>query len=96
MAKSVWDGFLGGNNVMTTISAAFDNIRLLRRKIRISEVELEDIPVGSQRDASLIRLTNLTRDLVCALHEFAELGHEEEVARHLAPPQKEASHVQTH
>ncbi|MCF2872101.1 hypothetical protein L0664_13580 [Octadecabacter sp. G9-8] len=81
---------------MTTICAAFDNIRLIRRKIRIAEEELDAIPQGTQRDASLIRLSNLTQDLVRALHDFAELGYEEVVAEHLLAGRASVQHVRHH
>lgn len=81
---------------MTTIDTAFDNIRLIRRKIRIAETELAEIPLGSQRDASLIRLSNLTQDLVRALHDFADLGYEEEVAVHLMAPRVRGEQIRHH
>lgn len=71
---------------MTALSAAYDNIRLLRRKIAIAEEELDALSAGNKRDASMIYMSNLTKDLVRALHDFADMGYEEDVARSISAP----------
>lgn len=68
---------------MTAICAAFDNIRLIRRKVRIAEIEIKDLNPGPKRDMAMLRLSRLTTDLLRALNDFAELGYEEEVAKML-------------
>jgi len=81
---------------MSTITAAYDNIRLLRRKIDIAEGQLSEMSPGAERDASVIRLANLTQDLVRALHDFAAMGYEEEIAEHLMPIAPLAGRAQAH
>jgi hypothetical protein len=81
---------------MTTISAASDNIRLIRRKIVIAEREVEDVPQGSQRDASVIWLVHLTRELVRALHDFEEMGFEDIVAEQLSASSNMFAQVRRH
>ena len=69
---------------MTAIGTAYDNIRLIRRKIDLAEREVAELPHGPQRDATVIRMTNMTQDLVRALHDFAELGYEEQIAQQIS------------
>ncbi len=64
---------------MTPLSAAFDNIRLLRRKIRI-EKEIVARSAGSERDEALVRSQDLINDLLRALDDFAEMGFEKQVS----------------
>jgi hypothetical protein len=81
---------------MTTIATAYDSIRLIRRKICIAEAELSNMPLGPQRDATVMQLTNLTRDLVRALHDFAAMGYEEDVADMLLPAVRTLGIVRNH
>lgn len=70
--------------MMTPLSTAYDNIRLIRRKVDIAQQELENLPSGPQRDQGVMRLAKLTDDLVRAVRDFAELGYEEQVFQLLA------------
>ncbi len=63
---------------------AYDNIRLLRRKVNIAQDEVARLTVGPQRDAAVVRVAALTDDLVRALQDFADMGYEEDVARLIA------------
>lgn len=65
---------------MATIDRAFDNIRLIRRQIRIAQLEAKELAVGAQRASALLRLSNLTDDLIRALNDFSDLGYEQQVA----------------
>ena len=71
---------------LTTISAAYDNIRLIRRKIRIAQDQMTPLPQGAQRDAAIKQLSDLTRDLIHAMQDFADAGFEDDVAQMLAAP----------
>ncbi len=70
---------------MTSICTAYDNIRLIRRKISIENDEILGSEFGAMRDASIARLSDLKNDLVRAVQEFAELGHEQKVSDLIAP-----------
>lgn len=65
---------------MTPISAAFDNVRLIRRKLRIEHETIAREPIGPNRDAAVMRAKDLTDDLIRALQDFADMGYEEEVS----------------
>lgn len=65
---------------MTPLAAAYDNIRLMRRKIRIVQDELSAASTRPARDAALVQLSDLTDDLVRAVQDFADAGFEEELA----------------
>lgn len=79
---------------MTSLGAAYDNIRLLRRKIAIAEEQLVDLPHGSHRDEVVMQVSNLTHDLVRALHDFADMGYEEDVARAVSAPMSQVIKMQ--
>ena len=72
---------------------AYDNIRLLRRKIGIAQDEVARLNSGAQRDAAVMRLAALTDELVRALQDFADLGYEEEVAEILSRGRPSQSNV---
>lgn len=65
---------------MTPLAAAYDNIRLIRRKIRIAQEEIGGQASRSERDAAIMQLSSLTDDLVTAVQDFADAGFEEQVA----------------
>ena len=65
---------------MTTIETAYDNIRLIRRKINIAQEDVKRQTPGPRRDAAVMRVASLTSDLLRAVQDFADLGFEEEVA----------------
>ncbi|WP_375280513.1 hypothetical protein [Pseudooctadecabacter sp.] len=70
--------------MMTPLSTAYDNIRLIRRKVDIAQRELESLPAGHRRDQGVMRLASLTDDLVRAVQDFAEMGYEEQVFQMLS------------
>ena len=67
-------------NDMTSLTNAFDNIRLTRRKVSIAQDEIARYGPGPRRDEAVVRAATLTADLVRAVQDFAELGYEKEVA----------------
>lgn len=66
---------------MTPIEAAYDNIRLLRRKVRIAQEAAAHETSQIARDEAVMRLADVTDDLLRALQDFADLGFEEHVAK---------------
>ncbi|SLN58190.1 hypothetical protein [Pseudooctadecabacter jejudonensis] len=66
---------------MSPLAAAYDNIRLIRRKVDIAQGELEGLPIGSRRDDGIVRVAKLAEELVRAVQDFADMGYEEEVLR---------------
>lgn len=70
--------------MMTPLSTAYDNIRLIRRKVDIAHQELASLPAGHRRDQGIMRLAALTEDLVRAVRDFAEMGFEEQVFQMLS------------
>lgn len=69
---------------MTAFGAAFDNIRLIRKKITIEQETLGQCGSGAERDAALARLAGLSEDLIRAVIDFADLGFEARVAAMIA------------
>ena len=69
---------------MIAFGAAFDNIRLIRKKIQIEQSTLARAPHGAERDIALARLARLSDDLIRAVNDFAELGFEARVAELIA------------
>jgi len=69
---------------MTGFCAAFDNIRLIRKKIQIENVTLRQGSFGAERDMALARVVGLSEDLIRALNDFADLGFEARVAAMIA------------
>lgn len=69
---------------MTPLATAYDNIRLIRRKVRIAQDEVARLSQGAHRDEAVVRVSKLSEDLVRAVQDFAELGYEEELAELLA------------
>lgn len=65
---------------MTALAKAYDNIRLLRRKVEIAQAEDRSLLTPSERDKAMVHLNHLKDDLVRALNDFADLGFEEEIA----------------
>lgn len=69
---------------MTAFGAAFDNIRLIRRKIQIEQATIARAEFGAERDQALARVAALSDDLIRAVNDFAELGYEARVAALIA------------
>lgn len=69
---------------MTPLATAYDNIRLMRRKVNIAQEDVARHPVGPGRDAAVMRVADLTGDLIRAIQDFADMGYEAEVADILA------------
>ncbi len=69
---------------MTPLATAYDNIRLIRRKVNIAQEEVARQAPGPRRDAAVMRVAALTEDLVRAVQDFADLGYEEQIASFLA------------
>ena len=69
---------------MDAFSAAYDNIRLMRRKIRIAQEAADSEIPGIARDEAVIRVAALSEELIRLLHDFADMGFEECVAEMIA------------
>jgi len=72
------------SSIMSPFAAAFDNLRLVRRKIRIEQEAAAREPVGPLRDAAIMRAQDLTEDLIRCLQDFADMGYEERIASIIA------------
>lgn len=75
---------MGFVSVMTAFGAAFDNIRLIRKKIQIEQATVSRAECGPEWDAALARLSFLSDDLVQAVVDFADLGFEARIAAMIA------------
>lgn len=69
---------------MTAFGAAFDNIRLIRKKIQIEQATLLQSSSRVERDAALARIADLSDNLIRAVSDFADLGYEARVAAMIA------------
>lgn len=66
---------------IAAVSAAYDNIRLIRRKIQIEQQLVEDNECGARRDEAMMRGAHLSEDLIRALNDFAALGYEDRIVQ---------------
>lgn len=64
---------------MTSLAAAYDNIRLIRRKIAIARRAATLGGPNADRDAAIVRAASLADDLVDAVQDFADAGFEQQV-----------------
>ncbi len=80
MANSGLNRFLGNLDFMMPLTVGFDRIRLLRRKILINRQEIAVQSVGKARDAAVLHAAALTEELLTALQDFADAGHEQYIA----------------
>lgn len=69
---------------MSPFAAAYDNIRLVRRKIRIEQEAAAREPVGARRDAAIMRSKDLMEDLIRCMQDFADMGYEEKISEMIA------------
>lgn len=80
MAKTDEGNCLGAMTDMTSLAAAYDNIRLIRRKIAIARQAVALEGPNAARDAAIIQVASLADDLVDAVQDFADAGFEQQMA----------------
>lgn len=66
---------------MTPFATAYDNIRLIRRKIQIAEADMTTSLSRVERDRAIVAHQDLVLQLAQMVQGFAEAGYEERVAR---------------
>ena len=63
------------------LSTEFENIRLLRRRVRIHSQLIEVAQTDAERRSAQQDVDALVERLLNAMHAFADAGHEETLAR---------------